>query len=157
MKQIKDFTYNDIVLYAKGWYERSNNICEDLDYLFSKIYGWTSPREDEVSHRMMIVLDRLYEDADVNKIERNNCWYMSHSKFEDEVRKRISLYKNCTRDMAIILTVLSVLQGLSKEEIKLNRPHYGKSEHFRMGSLCGKNPISMTYTEMNNRAIRMFG
>ena len=157
MKQIKDFIYNDIVLYAKGWYERSNNICEDLDYLFSKIYGWTSPREDEVSHRMMIVLDRLYEDADVNKIERNNCWYMSHSIFEDEVRKRISLYKDCTRDMAIILTVLSVLQGLSKEEIKLNRPHYGKSEHFRMGCLCGKNPISMTYKEMNNRAIRMFG
>jgi len=157
MKQIVNFTYNDIVLYAKGWYERNDNICEDLDYLFSKIYGWTSPREDEVSHRMMIVLDRLYEAADVTKKDCPYCWYMSHALFEEEVRKRMSLYKDCSRDMAIIYTVISVLQGLSKDEIKLNPPHYGKKEYFRMGSLCGKNPISMTYTEMNRRAQQMFG
>ena len=157
MKQITDFKYNDVVLYAKGWYERSGNICEDLDYIFSKIYGWTQPTEQEVSHRMMIVLDRLYEAADVTKKDCPYCWYMSHALFEEEVRKRISLYKDCSRDMAIVLTVLSILQGLSKDDIKLNAPHYGKKEHFRMGSLCGKNPISMTYTEMNRLAQQMFG
>lgn len=157
MKQITDFIYNDVVLYAKGWYECSNNICEDLDYIFSKIYGWTQPTEQEVSHRMMIVLDRLYEAADVTKKDCPYCWYMSHALFEEEVRKRISFYKDCSRDMAIILTVLSILQGLSKDDIKLNAPHYGKKEHFRMGSLCGKNPISMTYTEMNRLAQQMFG
>ena len=154
---ITNFTFNDIVLYAKGWYQRSEKICEDLDYLFSKIYGWTSPREEEVSHRMMIVLDRLYEAAEVTPKKCPWGWYMSHASFEEEIRKRMSLYNNCSRDMAIILTVLSVLQGLSKDEIKLNRPHYGKKEHFRMGSLFGDNPISMTYTEMNNRAAKMFG
>ena len=155
---IKNFLYNDIVLYAKGWYERSENICEDLDYFFSQIYGWTSAREDEVAHRMMIVLDRLYEAADVfSRTNRPYGWYISHASFEEEVRKRMSLYHDCSRDMDIIFTVLSVLQGLSKEEIELEPPFYGKHEHFRMGSLFGKNPISMTYKEMNRRAEQMFG
>lgn len=157
MKQIVNFLYNDIVLYSKGWYERTDNICEDLDYLFSKIYGWTQPTEQETSHRMMIVLDRLYKAADVTNKDCPYGWYMSHALFEEEVRKRMSLYKDCSRDMAIIFTVISILQGLSKDEIKLNAPHYGKKEYFRMGSLCGKNPISMTYTEMNRRAQQMFG
>lgn len=153
---ITNFKYNDIVLYAKGWYERSENICEDLDYLFSKIYGWTHPTWCEVADRMMRVLDELYDVADM--YPRSNLpyrWLPSHHLFEDEVRLRKSLYE-CTREKAIVLVVLSVLQMLSNEEIKLNPPHYGKKEHFRMGCLFGKNPISMTYTEMNRRAQKMF-
>lgn len=153
---IKNFIFNDIVLYAKGWYERSENICEDLDYLFSKIYGWTHPVWYEVADRMMRVLDELYNVA--NMYQRSNLpyrWLPSHHLFEGEVRNRMLLYK-CSREKAIVLVVLSVLQTLSKEEIKLNPPHYGKKERFRMGCLIGKNPISMTYTEMNRRAQKMF-
>lgn len=153
---ITNFKYNDIVLYAKGWYERSENICEDLDYLFSKIYGWTSPKEDEVSYRMLIVLDRLYEAANVTIKDCPRMWCMSHTHFEEEVRNRMCIYDNCSRDKAIILTVLSILQMLRNDEIKLNPPHYGKKEHFRMGSLFGKNPISMTYKEMNRKAQKSF-
>lgn len=153
---IENFKYNDIVLYAKGWYERSENICEDLDYLFSKIYGWTEPKEREVSHRMLVVLDKLCEATNATLKDCPQWWCMSHANFEEEVRKRMYIYDNCSRDMAIIFTVLSILQGLSLDDIKLNVPHYGRKEHFRMGSLFGKNPISMTYTEMNRRAKEMF-
>lgn len=31
-----------------------------------------------------------------------------------------------------------------------------KKEYFRMGSLFGMNPISMTYTEMNRRTQKVF-
>ena len=54
--------------------------------------------------------------------------------------------------MAIIYLARGILQGLSRDEIKLKAPHYGKKEYFRMGSLFGENPISMTYTEMNRKA-----
>ena len=156
MKKVTKFIYNDIVLYAKGWYERSGNICEDLDYMFSKIYGWTSPRENEVAHRMLKVLDRLYKEAEIfSDKSQPISWLTTHSAFESEIRNRISICE-CSRDIGIIYVVLGVLQGLSKDEIELEPPYYGRKEHFRMGSLFGHNPISMTYTEMNRRAEKMF-
>lgn len=156
MKRITNFTFNDIVLYSKGWYERKF-ICEDLDYLFLKIYGWTTPNEREVAHRMMRVLDCLYKAAEVTIDDCPRGWLMSHTAFDEEVTKRRLLYPGCTRDMAIIYTVMSILQGLTKDEIKLNPPHFGKKEHFRMGMLIGEWPKSMTYTEMNRRAQKAFG
>ena len=153
---ITNFKYNDIVLYAKGWYQRSNNIVNDLDYLFSKIYGWTHPVEYDVADRMLRALSRLYEEAGVySGTKVPYSWLVEHYLFEEEVRRRIILYK-CSREKAIILVVLSILQELDRDQIKLNKPHYGKKEHFRMGSLFGAYPISMTYKEMNRIASKMF-
>ena len=151
---IKDFTFNDIVLYAKGWYERSEDIVADLGYLLSKIYAWTPTREHDVAMMMLRVLDKLYIELELS---RNTCpkWYASHFQYEEEIEHRMSLYE-CSRDKAIITLVLCILQGLERTEIELNPPHYGKKEHFRMGCLFGKNPISMTYKEMNKRAEQMF-
>lgn len=118
-------------------------------------YAWTPKSEEEVSYMMLKVLDKLYEELQLS----TNCpakWYNTHASLEQEVRHRMLFY-GVSREEAIVLLVLSILQGLSKDEIKLNKPHYGKKEHFRMGSLIGKTPISMTYKEMNNRAIKMFG
>ena len=151
---VKNFVYNDIVLYAKGWYERSESITDDLGYLFSKVYAWTPKTEKEVSYMMLRALDRLYVELNIP----SDCpakWFNTHASFEEEVNKRMSIYEY-SREMAIIYLVLAVFQGLSKDEIQLIAPKYGKREHFRMGSLFGKNPISMTYTEMNRRAKKMF-
>jgi hypothetical protein len=154
MNKIKDFPFNDIVLYSKGWYERGD-IVEDLTYLLSEVYGWSPKGEDQVARMMMRVLDRVYKDLDV---PRDCCgrWYDTHSAFEDEVDKRMHFY-NITRGIAIIQLVMSILLSLTKDEIELKAPHYGKHEHFRMGSIGAKNPISMTYKEMNNRAKKAFG
>ena len=155
---IENFTYNDIVLYSKGWYERSENICDDLGYLISQVYAYYPTREDEVSMYMLIVLDRLYDELqkDGVDIRLNGRWYGSHKRFEEEVRHRMNLYE-WSRDMAIISLVLCILQGLSKDEIKLKKPVYGKKCHFRMGQLFGgKFPISMTYTTMNKIADKAF-
>ena len=58
--------------------------------------------------------------------------------------------------MSVILVVHSILQRLGTNEIKLNPPVYGKKEHFRMGQFFGEYPISMTYTEMNRIARKVF-
>lgn len=155
---IRNFTYNDIVLYAKGWYERSDNICDDLGYLLDEIYGWCPIEEDEVARYMLHVLDSLYDELqkDGVDIRLNGRWYGSHKRFEEEVRHRMVMYKQ-TRDKAIIYLVLSILQELTKDEIELKKPVYGKKCHFRMGQLFGgRFPISMTYTTMNKVASKMF-
>lgn len=151
---IKDFIYNDIVLYCKGWYQsESDDILEDLGYLFSQIYAWTPKTEGEVARMMTRVLDKLYQEkAILFNAESPYCF----CGFMGEVRKRMWLY-NESFDKSIIFYVKSVLMQLTKDEIILNPPHYGKKEHFRMGSLFGdRRPISMTYTEMNRIAQKAF-
>lgn len=150
---IKDFIFNDIVLYAKGWYQRSENIVDDLGYLFSKIYGWQPTTEKEVADFMVRVLDKLYEQKEITfKADSNmHCF----TGFHNEVNRRMSIY-NVSYNRAVILLVLSELQQLSVDEIKLKAPHFGKKEHFRMGMLFGEWPKSMTYKEMNKRAQKAF-
>lgn len=152
---ITNFTYNDIVLYCKGWYQREGNtMLQDLGYLFSQIYAWTPTKESEVAHMMMVALDRLCEEMEGSISPYR--FYNKHALFMEEVQKRMRLYDQ-SMDMAIIYLVRSVFQGLSKDEIKLRCPHYGRKEYFRMGSLFGKFPISMTYAEMNRMAKKAFG
>ena len=154
-KRIENFVYNDIVLYCKGWYQSSGNICDDLGYLLSKIYGWTPKTEYEVALFMLQILDKTYKELGGVEVCGDGKFYTSHYAFECEVLNRMRVY-NVSRDMAIILVVRSILQTLTKAEIKLNKPHYGKKEHFRMGGLFCEYPISMTYKEMNRIAEQKF-
>ena len=145
---IKNFIFNDIVLYCKGWYQtpKGDTMLDDLSYLFSKIYAWTPKTEEDIAHFMIIVLDTLYENKKFNN---------DFSNLFNEVKRNMRLYQ-CSFDMAIILYISSVLQRLSIDEIKLNAPHYGKKEHFRLGMIIGEYPISQTYTEMNRIAQKAF-
>ena len=148
---ITNFIFNDIVLYAKGWYEKID-LYEDLGYLLSKIYGWIPKRDDELAYFMLDILERIYEAQDKKFSSGYLC---SFASFWNEVNRYADIYE-CTYNRAIILLVLGRLQELSKEEIKLNPPHFGKKEHFRMGMLFGEWPKSMTYKEMNNRVAKLF-
>lgn len=152
---IKDFIFNDIVLYCKGWYEtpEGDTILDDLGYLFGEIYAWKPKTESEIALRMLRVLDKLYEEQGRTFVEDSHL--QGFYGFATEVKRYMRLY-DCSFDMATIWVVHSVLQGLSTKEIKLNRPVYGKKKHFRMGCLMGRNPISMTYKEMNKRAEKVF-
>lgn len=152
---IRNFTYNNIVLYAKGWYE-SNDLIDDLAYLIDEVYAWCPISEDEVAMYMLNVLDTLYEALENDGRElRSVRWYRSHCLFEEGIRHQMSIY-DISRSKATILLVLSILQGLTRDEIELRKPVYGKKCHFRMGGIGEKFPISMTYTEMNKIASKMF-
>lgn len=155
---ITNFVYNDIVLYAKGWYEKTDNISNDLGYLFSKIYAWTPKTDQEIAHFMLITIDKLYEELGLSFTTNGYGKYNnSFASFHEEINRRMHLY-DVSYEMAIILWAMSKLMELDKNQIKLNAPKYGKKEHFRMGrAFGGKYPISMTYTEMNRRAKQMFG
>lgn len=151
---IENFIYNDIILYCKGWYQsKDDDIIKDLGYLFSKIYAWAPKTEHEVARMMLRVLDKLY--ADENKVFDDESPFCFVSFF-DEVERDMRLY-NVSFDMAIIIYVKSRLFEVRASKLKLNPPHYGKKEHFRLGNPWGyKYHISMTYKEMNRIAEKAF-
>ena len=159
MKRIENFLYNDIVLYSKGWYRSKENIVwKDLSYFFSKIYAFPPKTESEVALLMLLILEKLHKelelDRDPEKVPAR--WLSTPYRLEQEIRRKM-LFLDYNRDNATIWAVLHVLSTLSKEEIKLKRPVYSKKFPFRLGGSFTKFPISMTYKEMNRKAIKMFG
>jgi hypothetical protein len=152
---IENFVFNDVVLYSKGWY-RKTDLVSDLGYIFSKIYGWTPKTEEEVARFMLIAIDHLYTELEIPfDYNCNGKYKNSFASFSDEIKKRMRLY-DVSYDMAIILFCLSIFQQLDNTQIKLNPPHFGKKEHFRLGIMFGEYPISQTYAEMNRRVNNFF-
>jgi hypothetical protein len=158
MKRIENFLYNDIVLYSKGWFcSKENIVWKDLAYFFSKIY-FPPKSESEVALLMLLVLEKLHKDLNLDRDPEKvpACWLSTPYRLEQEIRRIMLLY-DFGRDRATIQAVLHVLHKLSTEEIKLKRPIYSKKFPFRLGGYFTKYPISMTYKEMNRKAIKMFG
>ena len=53
--------------------------------------------------------------------------------------------------------ILDVMSQLTLEQIDLKKPVYGKGR-LRMGTMFGnQRPISLTYTQMNREAEKVFG
>lgn len=159
MKRIENFLYNDIVLYSKGWYRSKENIVwKDLAYFFSKIYAFPPKNESEVAMLMLLVLEKIHQNLELDRNPEKvpARWLSTPYRLEQEIRRIMLLY-DYDRDRATIQAVLNVLNTLSIEEIKLKRPVYSKKFPFRMGGCFTKYPISMTYAEMNKKAIEMFG
>lgn len=157
MEKIKDYTFNDIILYAKGWYKGTDNICEDLGYFFSKIYWVNNPNEKHISILMLKVLDDIYVKLGLNRNPGQVAgkWLTTHTQFENEVNRLMYLY-TCSRELAIIYAVLGVLHSMTCDEIELKPPVFGKKERFRLGCIGYDYPISQTYKEMNRIAQKFF-
>lgn len=155
MKRVENFRYNNLVLYCKGWYKRDENILTDLGYIFSQIYGWTPTDEKDIAYMMLRALDCYYDERGIN-FDTEAC-DRNFSSFYQSVNNRMRLSKDMSFEMGIILHVMSKFSMLSKNEIKLIPPHYGKKEHFRMGwYFKGDLGPSATYTFMNKIAQNVF-
>lgn len=154
MKQVENFTFNDVVLYAKGWYyKEGNTIVQDLYHILGEIYLMPVENEKEVARIMLIALDEFLELRGVSfDSNANGKYYNGFSAFHNAVERKMHSYNVVSHDMATILVVLEVFNRLGRDEIKLKRPVYGKKMYFRM-----PRPISTTYKEMNKIAIEMFG
>jgi hypothetical protein len=166
MKQIENFRFNDLVLYCKGWYEaywertseRNNKdmFFADLERAIKMNKDYWYPdkmSKDEVIGYLLKALDLIYTYLD-DEDKRNGRWLCSHKAFRDETKKYMSLY-NIDEEYAIALMIHGILQCMSKDEIKLNKPVY-KRGSWRLGRCDDKPSISMTYKYMNSRASKMF-
>ena len=126
MKQIKlsEWHYNDVVLYAKGWYERKD-LFKDLGHIFEEIYGW-EPKKHDVVWMMWRILDKVCEHLDPGE----KTYYSTFADVDQKVSNDMFIY-DCDRETAIVYFVLGVLQGLDKTQIEVGRPVYGKEKYFR--------------------------
>ena len=165
MKQIENFRFNDLVLYCKGWYEaywerisekNKDMFFRDLERAIKMNKDYWYPDKmsnEEVLGYLLKSLDLIYTYLD-DEDKRNGRWLCSHKAFRDETKKYMSLYE-VDEEYAIALMICGILQSMSKDEIKLNKPVYKKGS-WRLGRYDGKPSISMTYKYMNSRASKMF-
>ncbi len=157
MKQITNWTYNDIALYAKGWYERKD-LFKDMSHIFCKIYGYMPDNMHDIAHMMLLILDDLASHLEPGE----KVWWNSYSRIFEEVDNRMTGY-DMDRDTAITMTVLSIVQQLSRHDIGLKKPVYGKKEYFRShpGLFASEEDVrknrTKTYAQMNREAEKFFG
>ena len=153
---IKNFRYNDIILYCKGHLIRkdiiknghikvtNDDIIKDLGYLFSEIYGLCNLEESDIAHFMLRALDVYYKEAGVNfeSETKDRNFATMHQDITNFMK-----FDKLTYNQACIRWVMSIFRWkIDMSTIELNPYHYAKNKLFR-----ARGPISMTYTEMNNR------
>ena len=153
---IKNFRYNDIILYCKGHLIRkdiiknghikvtNDDIIKDLEYLFSEIYGLCNLEESDIAHFMLRALDVYYKEAGVNfeSETKDRNFATMHQDITNFMK-----FDKLTYNQACIRWVMSIFRWkIDMSTIELNPYHYAKNKLFR-----ARGPISMTYTEMNNR------
>lgn len=152
MKKISsDWHYNDVVLYAKGWYERKD-LFTDLGHIFKEIYGW-EPKKYDIVRMMWRILDKICEHLEPGE----ETYYSKFGTVDEKIQNDMWIY-NCDRETAIVYFVLGVLQGLEITQIDVKKPVYGKKQYFRYGGgliithEMHKKAQSMTYKQMNKMA-----
>ena len=157
MEKIKNFPFNDLVLYAKCWYERTDNIFDDVKKCIehdNKYSTWDKMSQRDICRLMLICLEKLYSYLDEND-KKNNCWLCSHAAFLDALEHHMKFYGQ-TYEEAIVSIVLGILGTLSVDQIEIKKPVYKRGER-RMGDMFKKSVSkSMTYKEMNRIASKMF-
>lgn len=152
MKTIENFRFNDVVLYAKGWYERSGDFMKDLDKYIRMNDMYLYPpqmSETDIMNYMLKALDIVYEHCTQEDL-KNNFLCHSHAVFLEKVRHDQAIY-NVSFEQAACLVVYSILQGLNTTQIILNAPRYDK-RHRHGGGMFHRGPKhGMTYKEMYRR------
>lgn len=147
MEQLRNFRFNDLVLYCKGWYEGTNDIFVDFERYIRMNEDYFYPpkmsRQDIIQYSLKaidIVLENL------TKEERHNHYLGTMAKFYDYVRHKMWLY-NKDFEETLLFVVHEFLQGLDRKQIELIPPTYGKGKpKIGWGYKQG-----MTYKEMNNK------
>ena len=86
---IENFTFNDLVLYSKGWYKRTD-LLSDLGYIFGQIYAWEPKTEEEIARFMLMAIDELYTQLGIKfDSEYYGRYRNSFAAFHDEMHHRM--------------------------------------------------------------------
>lgn len=152
METIKNFRYNDLVLYCKGWYEGTDDIFADFERYIKMnddyVYPKQMTRKDVITHALRAV-DLVFNAF--TKEERHNHYIGTMSKFYDyTIHKMLSYTKDF--EVATLLVVYEFLQGLDKYQIDIIPPTYKRNKP----KLGYGYKFGMTYKEMNKRAKAVF-
>lgn len=168
MEKITNFEWNDLVLYSKGWYDNNTNTEDEFFNRIETIIKMNGNRSyydkmsrEEIMHMMLNahrqIISRLNDDE-----KQTPFWAATPETFYQQVKdwmRRAEWYYNTkiSFDYATARVILDVMSQLTLEQIDLKKPVYGKGR-LRMGTMFGETrPISLTYTQMNREAEKVFG
>ena len=153
MEQIKNFRYNDLVLYCKGWYEGTDDIFADFERYIKMNDDYCYPkqmtRKDVITHALRAV--DLVFNSFTNE-ERYNHYLGTMSKFYSKTTYTMLVYNIKDFEVATLFVVLEFLQGLDKDQIDIIPPTYKKNKP----KLGWGYKFGMTYQEMNKLAKATF-
>lgn len=152
MRVIENFRFNDVVLYSKGWYAHSGDFMKDLEKHIRQNEDYWYPEkmtDTDIMNYMLKALDIIYEHCTTEEL-KNRSLYHSHAAFLEKIKYDQHFY-NISFEYAVCSLVYGILQGLTNEQIKLNRPKYNKKHRFGFGLWKEGNNPGMTYKEMNRR------
>ena len=156
MKPLEDWRFNDLVLYAKGWYEHKD-LVEDMKHIFKTVYGYIPSTKHELAIMMFRVIDILRDH-----LEPGECyWWTSLVSLDNQITHNICIYDE-DRDEATIHAVLSILTEIEASVLCIKKPVYGKKMYFRKGPGIFathedvRKSRTKTYKQMNKEASRFF-
>lgn len=168
MEKIKDFEWIDLVLYSKGWYENDSSNEDEFFKEVENVIRLNERRSYEKKMSRETIMHFLFTAhekiiSNLNEYERTSPhWCATPKTFYEEVRnfiRRARMYYNTevSMDYASARVILTIMSNMTKDQIEMKRPVYGKGR-LRMGSMFGaKRPISLTYKQMNREAEKVFG
>lgn len=167
MDKIKDFEWNDLVLYSKGWYENYSSNEDEFFTEIEKVIRLNKNRSYERKMWKSTIMHFLFSAHEkiishLSESERTSPhWCATPKTFYEEVSnfvRRAKMYYNTevSMDYACARVIIQVMSELTNDQIELKRPVYGKGR-LRIGSMWGeRRPISLTYTQMNREAEKCF-
>lgn len=168
MEKIKNFEWNDLVLYSKGWYDNDTHTEDEFFDRIEAVIKMNGNRSYMEKMRRSDIMRWLFNAHDQitrhlsDEEKMNPYWRATPWNFYNEVKewmRRSEQYYNekISMDYASARVILDVMSNMTKEQIEIRKPVYGKGK-MRIGSMFGgKRPVSLTYTQMNREAEQVFG
>lgn len=122
------FPLSHITLYAKGWYNRSEDIISDLIKILA-LDNYTPYDKNDV---VLILLGAYEKSFDVrlvdliNSIHKYNCWKVGYYTKNAEWLKEYETLPEYDMYTAVIYKILSDLRFLDKKDWVVKFPKYSK-------------------------------
>lgn len=157
---IKNFEWNDVVLYSKGWYELNDMSEESFFNELGGILAMNKNRfiDSKFLNPTSIMKWMLIIHEDIcNQLHDFNRWtlrtpnIMITEIYEWIRRGKVYYDINYSFEYATCKVILEMMREIPKKDIKLTRPIYRKGNP-RLRCF----PISMTYKHMNDIAKKHF-
>lgn len=167
MKKIENFEWNDLVLFSKGWYENDANTEDEFFKCVENVIKLNENRSfeknmhrDDIMNMMFNVHTQILNHL-TDEEKKSPYWCATPKYFYDAVKgwiRRSKMYYNedISFDYASARVILDIMSDMTKDQIEMKKPVYGKGR-LRIGKIDNKDPMSISYKQMNKMATEFFG
>ena len=133
----KKFNLSNVVLYAKGWYHKTDDVFRDLRFALT-LDGYSGEffTEKDIVRKLLqdcgelssnvFSMDQIYCGIQKNQTHMKGYVHKDSPVYVTETHKDKPILNEYDVDIAIVKYLLAGLQSLKKEEWEPAKPTYGK-------------------------------